>query len=116
APITAPVNVCGNAAAVLGDAAAGCLGSAKVVPAHGYGHGPHKAVPVRHSAGLLSVAPLNPVTDGSKGDLKLDPGRPKLPAPPSAGLAQVPGGVPQLPGQLPPIPGGLTELPNLPLA
>ncbi|MGP3958394.1 chaplin family protein [Nonomuraea sp. 3N208] len=30
APIAAPVNVCGNAAAVLGDAAAGCLGGAQV--------------------------------------------------------------------------------------
>ncbi|MFC4118550.1 chaplin family protein [Nonomuraea zeae] len=30
APITAPVNVCGNAVAVLGDAAAGCLGGANV--------------------------------------------------------------------------------------
>jgi hypothetical protein len=30
APITAPINVCGNAVAVLGDAAAGCLGGANV--------------------------------------------------------------------------------------
>ncbi|GAA1747167.1 chaplin family protein [Nonomuraea bangladeshensis] len=30
APIAAPVNVCGNAVAVLGDAAAGCLGGAHV--------------------------------------------------------------------------------------
>ncbi|MFG1711073.1 chaplin family protein [Nonomuraea sp. M3C6] len=30
APITAPINVCGNAAAVLGDAAAGCLGGSRV--------------------------------------------------------------------------------------
>ncbi|MED7928860.1 chaplin family protein [Nonomuraea sp. LP-02] len=30
APIAAPVNVCGNAVAVLGDAAAGCLGGAQV--------------------------------------------------------------------------------------
>ncbi|WP_327587303.1 chaplin [Nonomuraea sp. NBC_00507] len=30
APIAAPVNVCGNAVAVLGDAAAGCLGGANV--------------------------------------------------------------------------------------
>ncbi|RBQ21201.1 hypothetical protein DP939_00230 [Spongiactinospora rosea] len=30
APITAPANVCGNAVAVLGDAAAGCLGGSKV--------------------------------------------------------------------------------------
>ncbi|MFI0424209.1 chaplin family protein [Spongiactinospora sp. 9N601] len=30
APITAPANICGNAVAVLGDAAAGCLGGSKV--------------------------------------------------------------------------------------
>ncbi|MFC7646785.1 chaplin family protein [Streptosporangium lutulentum] len=30
APINAPINVCGNAVAVLGDAAAGCLGGAHV--------------------------------------------------------------------------------------
>ncbi|GII52386.1 hypothetical protein Pth03_07750 [Planotetraspora thailandica] len=30
APITAPINLCGNAVAVLGDAAAGCLGGANV--------------------------------------------------------------------------------------
>ncbi|NJP91407.1 DUF320 domain-containing protein [Nonomuraea sp. FMUSA5-5] len=30
APIAAPINVCGNAAAVLGDAAAGCLGGSNV--------------------------------------------------------------------------------------
>lgn len=30
APIAAPINVCGNAAAVLGDAAAGCLGGSHV--------------------------------------------------------------------------------------
>ncbi|MFG1617383.1 chaplin family protein [Nonomuraea wenchangensis] len=36
APIAAPVNVCGNAVAVLGDAAAGCLGGAHV------GRGPYR--------------------------------------------------------------------------
>ena len=30
APITAPINICGNAVAVLGDAAAGCLGGSRV--------------------------------------------------------------------------------------
>jgi hypothetical protein len=41
-PITAPVNVCGNSAAVLGEAVSGCRGGAKVVPGHpghGGGHG-----------------------------------------------------------------------------
>ncbi|MDA0637007.1 chaplin family protein [Nonomuraea sp. MCN248] len=42
APITAPVNVCGNAVAVLGDAAAGCLGGAHVGKSKpGYRHGKH---------------------------------------------------------------------------
>jgi hypothetical protein len=47
-PIKAPVNVCGNAAAVLGDAIAGCAGGAGGHGGHGgyghdggYGHGGH---------------------------------------------------------------------------
>jgi hypothetical protein len=32
APITAPVNICGNSAAVIGDALAGCQGGARVAP------------------------------------------------------------------------------------
>ncbi|GAA4510687.1 hypothetical protein GCM10023191_073680 [Actinoallomurus oryzae] len=32
APITAPVNICGNSAAVIGDALAGCRGGARVAP------------------------------------------------------------------------------------
>jgi hypothetical protein len=36
APISAPVNVCGNAAALLGDAVAGCKGGAKVTNGGGY--------------------------------------------------------------------------------
>ncbi|MDR8408276.1 DUF320 domain-containing protein [Nonomuraea sp. 3-1Str] len=53
APITAPVNVCGNAVAVLGDAAAGCLGGAHVGKPADNGHGGHPGHPghggsVRH--------------------------------------------------------------------
>jgi hypothetical protein len=57
APITAPVNVCGNAAAVLGKAAAGCAGGAHAngsgVPnlhtsgEHGIGAGNQAYVPVK---------------------------------------------------------------------
>jgi hypothetical protein len=41
APISAPINICGNAAALLGDAAAGCEGGSKVTGGghHGYGAG-----------------------------------------------------------------------------
>ncbi|NRQ36099.1 chaplin [Nonomuraea sp. NN258] len=38
APITAPLNVCGNSAAVAGVAVSGCKGGAAVL-GHGHGHG-----------------------------------------------------------------------------
>jgi hypothetical protein len=38
APISAPVDICGNAVAVLGHAAAGCKGGAKVGTGHGGGY------------------------------------------------------------------------------
>ncbi|MEV5327231.1 chaplin family protein [Nonomuraea sp. NPDC052634] len=73
APITAPVNVCGNAAAVLGDAAAGCLGGSRVgKPVH---HGPSKfghfgrtttKVAATKGGGLLPVAPALPVLGGGQ--------------------------------------------------
>jgi len=107
APITAPVNVCGNAVAILGDAAAGCLGSAKVVSSSHH-HGPVKP----YRAGLLSAAPLAPAKKASH---PVKPGRPKLPKASAHKVVPVPGGVPQIPGQLATLPGGLTELPNLPL-
>ena len=107
APITAPVNACGNAVAILGDAAAGCLGSAKVVSSSHH-HGPVKP----YRAGLLSAAPLAPAKKASH---PVKPGRPKLPKASAHKVVPVPGGVPQIPGQLATLPGGLTELPNLPL-
>ncbi|MEV4470044.1 chaplin family protein [Nonomuraea sp. NPDC049504] len=70
APITAPVNVCGNAAAVLGDAAAGCLGGARVgKPGH---EGPSRfdrfaRTTTKFAAakgGLLPIAPALPVLGG----------------------------------------------------
>ncbi|WP_084518137.1 chaplin family protein [Microtetraspora niveoalba] len=72
APIAAPINVCGNAVAVLGDAAAGCLGGASVGGGQWHGRktwhgtwnknahkGSHKALPVRTS-GMLSTLPMVP--------------------------------------------------------
>ncbi|MBB4917312.1 chaplin family protein [Streptosporangium saharense] len=86
APITAPVNACGNAVAALGDAAAGCLGGARVggpapvtrVPAgarevwQSYGKGnppqPPAAPPVSTPrSGLLSSLPTIPLLETIKG-------------------------------------------------
>jgi len=50
APISAPINICGNAAAVLGDALAGCKGGAKVHTA-AYGEGGHSVTDGRGSVG-----------------------------------------------------------------
>ncbi|GIH81814.1 chaplin family protein [Planobispora rosea] len=60
APITAPINVCGNAAAVLGDAAAGCLGGAHVGSKPG-GHGHWGSKPGKyHTSGMLPALPVIP--------------------------------------------------------
>ncbi|WP_327088746.1 chaplin family protein [Nonomuraea sp. NBC_01738] len=62
APITAPVNVCGNAVAVLGDAAAGCLGGSHVgkpVDDGGYDHYSRpRGASSPQAAGLLPALPL----------------------------------------------------------
>ncbi|GAA4605472.1 hypothetical protein GCM10023195_19040 [Actinoallomurus liliacearum] len=50
-PITAPINVCGNSAAVLGGALAGCKGGASVSGGHGHGHGGGGTTSGRHSIG-----------------------------------------------------------------
>ncbi|GII39229.1 chaplin family protein [Planotetraspora phitsanulokensis] len=68
APITAPVNVCGNAVAVLGDAAAGCLGGAQVGSNHGrydhrgWGRPQHQAA----SRDGMSALPAVPALSGLK--------------------------------------------------
>jgi ChpA-C len=49
-PISAPVNICGNSAAVLGAALAGCKGGASVRPG-GHGHGGGGSTSGRHSIG-----------------------------------------------------------------
>ncbi|HZE33839.1 MAG TPA: chaplin family protein, partial [Actinoallomurus sp.] len=55
APVNAPIDVCGNTAAVLGDAVAGCAGGAGSVPggpgASGYYGGFHGRTSGRHSIG-----------------------------------------------------------------
>ncbi|MFC4015755.1 chaplin family protein [Nonomuraea purpurea] len=72
APITAPVNVCGNAAAVLGDAAAGCLGGSRVgKPGHEGpdGYDRFARATGKFSAakgGLLPVLPSVPALSGLK--------------------------------------------------
>ncbi|MBX6382664.1 MAG: DUF320 domain-containing protein [Microbispora sp.] len=67
APITAPISVCGNSVAVLGDAAAGCLGGAHVGGGwkrHGYwAHAEHKAargavMPAMPGTSVLSGKPV----------------------------------------------------------
>ncbi|GAA1514297.1 hypothetical protein GCM10009677_54360 [Sphaerisporangium rubeum] len=67
APVAVPVNVCGNAVAVLGDAAAGCLGGASVGgpgghPGGGHGYARESGAAVRKQAGsgLLPELPLAP--------------------------------------------------------
>jgi hypothetical protein len=63
APITAPINVCGNAVAVLGDAAAGCLGGASVGHGGGGGHGYARSsgVMAAKQSGLLPMLPQLPL-------------------------------------------------------
>ncbi|TMR12161.1 DUF320 domain-containing protein [Nonomuraea turkmeniaca] len=71
APIAAPVNVCGNAVAVLGDAAAGCLGGAHVgKPGHDgpyrFSHaGAGKATAAK--SGLLPTLAAVPAVGGLQG-------------------------------------------------
>jgi hypothetical protein len=100
APITAPINVCGNAVAVLGDAAAGCLGGA-----HVGGHGGQQGHWARSSGrvpntktsglGLLPDLPLMPAIPGqSKGS---DLTRQSSEAAPATGGLQKSVGLPALP-------------------
>ncbi|MGV9379061.1 chaplin family protein [Nonomuraea sp. NPDC003707] len=73
APIAAPINVCGNAAAVLGDAAAGCLGGANVGrPEYGHGFvrgGVERTAGKGSKGGLLPMLPAVPVLGGGVQDL-----------------------------------------------
>ncbi|WP_188189177.1 chaplin family protein [Nonomuraea sp. SYSU D8015] len=73
APIAAPVNVCGNAAAVLGDAAAGCLGGAHVgKPDYDRSHDSHRFAHAARKAaapkgGMLPMLPAVPALGGLQG-------------------------------------------------
>ncbi|GAA1264788.1 hypothetical protein Psi02_63740 [Planotetraspora silvatica] len=112
APITAPVNVCGNAVAVLGDAAAGCLGGAQVgshhgrYDHHGWGRTQHQAA----SRDAMSALPGVPALSG----LKEANGVPQqmsaaaAPSAPSVGDLPSMAGLPALPGA----PMGSSTLPS----
>ncbi|MEU9888052.1 chaplin [Sphaerisporangium sp. NPDC051011] len=106
APIKAPINVCGNAVAVLGDAAAGCLGGASVggqSAGHGAGHWARSSGDVtadkRPGLGLLPEMPLVPAFPAQRGPAAPShqsslAGGPQLPA--TSGR-QRPLGLPELP-------------------
>ncbi|MFD1539018.1 chaplin family protein [Nonomuraea guangzhouensis] len=88
APITAPINVCGNAVAVLGDAAAGCLGGSRVgKPVDDYTPNSHYSyrskVTSSKSDGVLPALPPVPVLGGLQSVGKVTPmrggGSPELP-------------------------------------
>ncbi|MFI7423482.1 chaplin family protein [Nonomuraea sp. NPDC049684] len=114
APITAPVNVCGNAVAVLGDAAAGCLGGAHVgkpgYPGGGYSQflrsTGHQAAA---KSGLLPAVPAVPALNGVNGTGGV-PGLPDVGGLSKAGGLPVPGNVTQqLQGSGLPVPGNVTQ-------
>lgn len=114
APITAPVNVCGNAVAVLGDAAAGCLGGSHVGKpddewGDGYDRWTRDSGKLSHSnaGGVLPALPvvpaLSPLKDvGNVTQQMRGSGLPSLPVVgdlgSSLGLPALPG-LPGLPGQ-----------------
>ncbi|GAA2374338.1 chaplin family protein [Nonomuraea africana] len=113
APITAPVNVCGNAVAVLGDAAAGCLGGARVGKPvdehdHGYDHWTRSSGKVANSkaSGLLPALPVVPAMAGLKdvGNVTQQMSGAGLPPLPVVGDLASTLGLPELPG-LPGLPG-----------
>ncbi|MFC7591653.1 chaplin family protein [Nonomuraea antimicrobica] len=73
APITAPINICGNAAAVLGDAAAGCLGGSHVgKPGHERPSGFERFARANTKVaaakgGMLPITPALPLLGGAEG-------------------------------------------------
>ncbi|MGH3388321.1 MAG: chaplin family protein [Actinomadura sp.] len=124
-PIKAPINVCGNAVAVLGDASAGCAGGSSVGGHDGHnGYGGHKGHDCSpepkggagyrtHQAASLPVNPGSLPVDPSAvfGSLPVDPtGLPgsipgSLPVDPSAVVGSLPVDPTGLPGSLP-VPAG----------
>ncbi|RJL31887.1 chaplin family protein [Bailinhaonella thermotolerans] len=133
--VTAPINVCGNAVAVLGDAAAGCVGGADNTGQAGKGRNPF-TVPRNKTAkadggGLLPSLPLAPGDLGSKAGGLTSGKVGGLTGGKAAGIAsgQTGGGLAEREAakyyrsaQLPPVPAvgdptdtfGLPELPLLP--
>ena len=99
APITAPINVCGNSVAVLGDAAAGCFGTARV---GGRAQSVHHLAAVKRE-GALSEVPALPVLS----DLKEASGLRKRMSASALPSAPVIGDLPNL--------KGLPSLPNVPV-
>ncbi|MWK35673.1 DUF320 domain-containing protein [Actinomadura sp. J1-007] len=74
APISAPVNACGNAIAILGDAKAGCEGGAHVGPGGKHGHGGKHGKPAgkhgKHGGkGGKEGGTAGQLTDGTSGVL-----------------------------------------------
>ncbi|NRQ30688.1 chaplin [Nonomuraea sp. NN258] len=116
APITAPVNVCGNAAAVLGDAAAGCLGGSHVGdPGHEprdafdrFAQSSGKVEAGKGGGGLLPALPVVPALSGLQdvGNVtqQMRAGGGGLPALPVVGDVSQTLGLPALPS-LPGLPG-----------
>ncbi|MFE3452460.1 chaplin family protein [Nonomuraea sp. NPDC059194] len=113
APITAPVNVCGNAVAVLGDAAAGCLGGARVgKPVHEHSDAFDRWARTSgrftgaKTSGLLPALPVVPAMAGVKdvGNVTHQMGGSGLPALPLVGDLAGTLGLPELPA-LPGLPG-----------
>jgi hypothetical protein len=116
APITAPINACGNSAAVLGDAAAGCLGGSRVGPApeaqsaadDGYAYWTRSwgKVNATQGGGMLPGLPSVPALAGVKdvGNFTQKMSAAGLPALPIVGDLPSMLGLPALPG-LPGLPG-----------
>lgn len=93
APVTIPVDVCGNAVAVLGDAAAGCMGGSSGHGGQGGGGGYGGGYGSRTAGGVADrAAPALPAVPGVTKVLPMDPGSalpalPQLPVqPPQAAL------------------------------
>ncbi|GHE40232.1 hypothetical protein GCM10017673_48270 [Streptosporangium violaceochromogenes] len=103
APVTAPVNVCGNAVAVLGDAAAGCLGGSHAgAPVTGGRR--WAAAPTKHrTSGLVPALPEAPAGKEA-GDLPRPAGRSGVPALAVVKEARDVAGLPEVPA-LPVTPG-----------
>ncbi|GGO61786.1 chaplin family protein [Nonomuraea cavernae] len=104
APITAPINVCGNAVAVLGDAAAGCLGGARVGRPVDHGHDrfdryTQMSGKVAQTKGGMSALPVVPALSGLQDAGNVTQSmRGGLPALPVVGDVSQSFGLPALPG------------------